>query len=92
MPKASSLLRLIARLFLPFIPLASFEIGKLNVQTPAVHGQHELPADLLLRHSSIIVATTDLLFAMLPVSMAWNLQMNRAMKISVAGLLATGAL
>ncbi|RDW61635.1 hypothetical protein BP5796_11527 [Coleophoma crateriformis] len=40
---------------------------------------------------SVLIATTDLLFAILPIFMVWNLKMNLAMKFSVAGLLSTGA-
>ncbi|RDW77796.1 hypothetical protein BP6252_05849 [Coleophoma cylindrospora] len=40
---------------------------------------------------SVLIATTDLLFATLPIFMVWKLKMNLAMKFSVAGLLSTGA-
>lgn len=39
-----------------------------------------------------LTGATDLIFAILPVFVVWDLQMNIAMKISVAGLLGFGAM
>lgn len=52
--------------------------GKVNTYTSYAH--------------AAIIGASDLILAIVPVFMVWNLQMNQAMKLSVGGLLSLGAL